>query len=117
MKTILDGKTVQGRKVEITLFQTAADWHRSNQPCHVLFLTPTEKAAWPSIHAALANRPVLTISQSPGFCSQGGLLNLLEQANRIRFEANPDAAAKQGLKFRSELLKLATVVTTKGDNE
>ncbi len=116
-KTILDGKTAQGRRVEVHLFQTGAAWLRFNQACDALYLCQSAQSAWPDIRAALTARPLLTISEIPEFCAQGGMLNLLEQANRIRFEANPAAATKYGLKLRAELLKLATVVTTTGDTE
>ena len=57
---------------------------------------------------------MLTICEAPGFCEQGGMLNLYEEDHRIRFEANPAAADQAGLKLRSTLLTLATIVKTKG---
>ena len=56
---------------------------------------------------------MLTIGDSPGFCAAGGMLNLFEQDDRIKFEANPETASRAGLKMRAELLKLATIVPTK----
>ena len=112
LKTILDGKTAQGRKVEVHIFRDTADWKSGSRPCQALFVTPAAQSAWASIRAAVAGRPVLTISESSGFCGAGGMLNLTERENRIRLEANPGAAGKAGLKMRSELLKLATLVAT-----
>ena len=57
---------------------------------------------------------MLTICETPGFCTQGGMLNLYQEDQRIRFEANPAAADKARLKLRSTLLTLATIVKTEG---
>lgn len=114
LQTVLSGKIIQGRTVKIQLFPSAEEWKHSPPPCHALFLTPAAQSLKNEVLTALAGQPVLTIGEIPGFCAEGGMLNLYEQDNRIKFEANPGAAEKQGLKLRSELLKLATIVTTKG---
>jgi hypothetical protein len=114
LKTVLDGKAVQGRKVEVQIFQNAAEWRSAGRPGQSLFVTPAAQSAWAEMHADVADRPVLTIGESAGFCTEGGMLNLYEQENRIRFEANPSAVEREGLKLRSELLKLATIVKTRG---
>jgi hypothetical protein len=112
LRTVLDGKTVQSRKVEVQVFRDAAEWKNAGRPCQALFVTPAAQPAWGGIRAAVAGRPVLTMGEAAGFCAQGGMLNLYEKENRIRFEANPEAVEKEGLRLRSELLKLATIVTT-----
>ena len=112
LKTVLNGKTAQGRKVEVLVFRDAAEWKRGNRSCQALFITPATHSAWGEIRASVADRPVLTIGAATGFCTEGGMLNLYEKENRIRYEANLEAVEKAGLKLRSELLKLATIVTT-----
>lgn len=112
LKTVLDGKAVLGHKVAVQVFRDAAEWKKADSPCHAIFVTSTAQSAWGEIRAGLVGRSVLTIGEAPGFCAQGGMLNLFEKENRIRFEANPGAVEKEKLKLRSELLKLATIVKT-----
>ena len=70
------------------------------------------EAAWPPTRTVLTHEAVVTIAETPGFCASGGMLNLYEEGNRIRFEANPAAAAAAGLTLRADLLKLAKIVRT-----
>jgi len=112
----LNGKEIQGRRIEVRVFRDAEQWRREGAGSQALFITPAAPAAWQELRAEIAGQPVLTICEAPGFCAQGGMLNLYEEDNRIRFEANPAAADHAGLKLRSTLLTLATIVKTKGGN-
>jgi hypothetical protein len=112
----LDGKEIQGHRLEVRIFRDAEQWRLEGAGCRALFITPAAPDAWRQLRADIAGQPVLTICEAPGFCEQGGMLNLYEEDNRIRFEANPAAADQAGLKLRSTLLTLATIVKTKGGN-
>lgn len=111
----LDGKEIQGRRIAVQVYRDADQWRREGQDCQALFITPAAADAWSGLRAEIAARPVLTICEAPGFCEQGGMINLFEEDHRIRFEANPGAADHAGLKLRSTLLTLATIVKTKGE--
>jgi hypothetical protein len=117
LQKTLDGKSVQERKVAVRLFQNAAEWKSGDNSCQALFVTTAARSMWKEIHAVIANRSMLTISDSPEFCAGGGMLNLFEKDNRIRFEANLGAASGAGLKMRAEFLKLATIVSTTGEEK
>ncbi len=110
----LEGKEIQGRKLVVRVYRDAAQWSHEGKACQALYLTPAAHESWPAVRADLAGKPVLTISEAPGFCARGGMLNLYQEDQRIRFEANPPAAEKAGLKLRSTLLTLATIVKTEG---
>lgn len=110
----LDGKEIQGRRIAVRVYRDAEQWLREGQTCQALFITPTAAGSWGDVRADIEKKPVLTICEAPGFCEQGGMLNLFEEDHRIRFEANPGAADQAGLKLRSTLLTLATIVKTKG---
>jgi len=114
LRTVLNGQTVRGRQVTVRTFPDTAQWRDAAMPGQALFVTPAAQPAWAEIRAALAGRPVLAVSETPGFCAAGGMLNLYERQSRIRFEANPEAAEKAGLRLRAELLRLATIVKTEG---
>jgi len=53
---------------------------------------------------------VFTVADQEGFAKAGGIANFFRAENRIRFEINPRAAQKAGLKISSRLLRLAKVV-------
>lgn len=112
----LDGKEIQGRRISVRVFSDVEQWRRDGQSCQALYITPAAADSWGGLRAELISRPVLTICEMPGFCEQGGILNLYEEDHRIRFQANPGAADQAGLKLRSTLLTLATIVKTKGDS-
>jgi hypothetical protein len=110
----LDGKEIQGRRIAVRVFSDAEQWRREGKGCQALYITPSASEVWRELRGEVASQPVLTICEAPGFCEQGGMLNLYEDDHRIRFEANPGAADQAGLKLRSTLLTLATIVKTKG---
>lgn len=77
--------------------------------CHLLFwgggadLSPEEAPL-------LARHGTVTVGESPSFTSQGGVIRLFVENNRVRLEVNTDTAAQAGLHFRSQLLSLARLV-------
>lgn len=58
-----------------------------------------------------AGKSVLIVGDFPGMAKQGAMANLVfdRMTNLIRLEINPDAAARAGLKFTPDLLRLKLV--------
>jgi hypothetical protein len=50
---------------------------------------------------------VLTVSDAEGFASQGGVIGLFLEDNRVRFEVDLTAAQAAGLQISSKLLRLS----------
>jgi hypothetical protein len=61
---------------------------------------------------AVRGLPVLTIGETPGFATSGGMINLVLEDNRVRFEVNVKAAKEADLNISSRLLALARIVPT-----
>lgn len=78
--------------------------------CHLLFLDAGD--AWPAslVSEQLGARAVFTISDEPRFAAEGGIANFILVDSKIRFEINPTAARRAGLKISSSLLRLAKLV-------
>ena len=97
----LEGRPLQGVPVQ---------WRRVGRAeevrgCHVLFV------AEPGLLlAGLGGLPVLTVSDLPGFAPQGGVIGLVRQSGRLRFEVNRSAAQAAGLRLSADLLSLAMQV-------
>jgi hypothetical protein len=85
--------------------------------CHVLFISDSERGRQVAILAQLGDRPVLTISESADFVSRGGVIRLLMEDQKVKFEVNAGAAEQAQLKISAQLLSLAkTVFHAKGGN-
>ncbi|MEX8495415.1 YfiR family protein [Sphaerotilus sp.] len=73
--------------------------------CHVLFMAESGLSL-----ANLGGWPVLTVSDLPGFAQQGGMIGLVRQSGRLRFEVNRGVAQSAGLRLSADLLSLAMTV-------
>lgn len=85
--------------------------------CHVLFVAGSEAERLDEVLARTADRPILTVGDTPGFARRGVLINFYRERGFVRFEVNPGAAEKSGLRFSSRLLRLATLVGEGEDGE
>lgn len=107
-------KSIAGRKVVIRRCRTVEDC-RSAQ---VLFvgksLTDRQRE---QIVGKLHKGALLVVGQTPGFARHGGAINFYISGNKVRFEINPDAAGRRGLKISSKLLALARIVRTPEEEE
>lgn len=78
--------------------------------CHILIVGRAETPRWSEIFAAYGTRPVLTLGDAEGFTEAGGVLNFAKVEGKVRFEVNPEAAEKAGLKISSRLLQVSKVI-------
>lgn len=109
--TILDeaisGKTIQGKKLVVKRFTRVKDALN----CHILFISSSEESRLTEILTTLANTSVLTVGEMQEFARRGGMIRFRMENNKVRFEINLAATERAGLTVRSQLLKLATVVS------
>jgi hypothetical protein len=79
--------------------------------CHVLFVSPSlAPQDVLDVLRQVRGTPVLTLSDRGGeFTRAGGVLRLLVEENRVRFEVNLNAVHRQQLKMSAQVLKLARV--------
>jgi hypothetical protein len=102
----LNGKIVKGRRLLIKELDSVHD----AQKCQIIFVSSSEKPRLPEIFENLKSARVLTVGETQGFANSGGMINFVEENNKVRFEINADAARRTGLNISSELLKLARLV-------
>ena len=101
-RTIRD-KTVNNRPLAIKECRSPAD--ATN--CHILFISTSEKKRLPEILEGLRGASVLTVGETDRFTETGGMINFVQESNKIRFQINDGAARSVGLKISSKLLSLA----------
>ena len=78
--------------------------------CQILFISASEAGRLNKIIDALDKTAVLTVSDIPHFSQHRGMIQLVSEGSRIRFEVNLTATQRAGLTLSSELLKVATAV-------
>jgi hypothetical protein len=117
----LKDKKVKGRSIVIKRFKSfeelkkpaEKDKPESSQEiktlteCHLLFICSSEQKNLKEIINTVKNQSVLAVGEIEGFLEAGGIINLLVEEKKIRFEINITAAERAKLRIRAELLRLA----------
>jgi YfiR/HmsC-like len=100
------GRSAGGRPILVQRQRNVDDV----RACHVLFIAGSESERLAHIFERLAGQPVLTVGEREGFARRGGVIGLVVEDNRARFEVNLHAAQRAGLLLSSKLLAVARVV-------
>ncbi|GAB3166105.1 hypothetical protein GCM10027291_10940 [Telluribacter humicola] len=79
------------------------------KPCHILFIDPDFNHSLKEVPILTPNRGVLTVSDSPNFIKQGGMIRFYTVNSKIRLVINPEPARRAGLTISSKLLRLADI--------
>lgn len=103
---ILGAQKIGGRSFEI---RRAARLQELGT-CHILFISASEGDRMDGILSSLRGQATLTIADMEKFAPSGGVIGFFTEEKRVRFEANPAAAQRAGIKLSSKLLKLARIV-------
>ena len=100
---VIRDKTIRNRPIETRHFRTVDNL----EVCHILFISNPERKRTPDIIKILAGVPVLTIGEGRGFAEQGGMIGLVIDDGKVRFDIKAKAAKASGITVRSQLLDLA----------
>jgi len=106
-------KTINGRSLVVRRYSNV----KQLGPCHILFISASERNRLGSILQAVAGTGTLTVSEIESFAALGGMINFVLENNKVRFEINPEATARSGLQVNAQLLKLARVVRERARTE
>jgi len=103
--------TVKGKKIgNRTVAVRRMDAVTKNSGCHILYVGGSEAQPVAEALAAVRGTPVLTVTDESHDSGAKGIINLIVQDNRVRFEIDDQAAAENGLLISSKLLSLAAHV-------
>jgi hypothetical protein len=103
------GKTVGGHRLQISNLPHGLD----ASSCQIVFIASSEKGQMREILQSLTGASVLTVSDTSGFTDDGGMINFVLEGERVRFEANVDAAEHAHLRLSARLLTVAKLVVGK----
>jgi hypothetical protein len=106
LEAAVTGKMVESRAFVVRKVSDAP--HAGG--CHILFISSGERKRSREILGGLKASGTLTVGETPGFISDGGIINFKLDGGKVRFEINADAAGQERLRISSKLLSLAQIV-------
>lgn len=95
-----DGRSVPDGRLLVRAVSRLSDTHNG---CAIAFLGA-------DMPVPDMNGPPVMVGEADGFAQRGGAVELRRFGRQISFEVNTRAAARQGARFNSRLLALATAV-------
>lgn len=98
-------RQLKGRLVRIRYFRGVQD----AEPCDLLFVCASERDSLPALLAKVRQRPVLTLTESPGFTKAGVMVGMVREGDHMAFEVNLGRARESGFRIAPGLLQLAKV--------
>lgn len=78
--------------------------------CDMLFISGSVDQKLETLLADIRHKPVLTVSDQPGWGQRGVMINFFESDETVRFEINTVTSRAAGLKIGAQLLKLSRIV-------
>lgn len=106
LDAVVRGEVIKNRPLVVTRFRRVEDI----ATCQVLFVSPSEAPRYPRISEALQGRAILTVGDTDGFVTSGGMIRFITDKNHVRLRINLDVARAAGLTISSQLLRAAEVV-------
>lgn len=97
---------IDGRPVRIVRVRDASQ----AGTCDIVFIGAKDSDTIREDLAILSGSDVLTVGDSPEFLKDGGMIQFVERAQRVRFAVNLNAVRKTHLVLSSQLLRVAVYV-------
>jgi hypothetical protein len=95
--------SVGGRKIEVKSIESGQDL----QGCQVVFVSMSQERRHRKILGQMKGSSALTVGETSGFVSAGGIVEFSFDQDHLRFEINLAAARSAGLKLDARLLAMA----------
>jgi hypothetical protein len=109
----LKGETFQNRAVRVQHVSAVNE----AKTCDILFVSQSQKKRISEVLEAIRGIGTLTVGDTEDFIPLGGMIAFKKEGNKIRFQINPEAATRSGLKISSKLLHLAIPQDDSGAKE
>jgi|SRR5579872_1615739 len=103
LDSTVNGESVDGKTISVQRIHRVQD----AAGCNILFISSSEESRLATILSEAGRMRLLTVSDIPHFAERGGVIGLVSQEDRIRFEVNRSTAEESHLLLSSELLKVA----------
>jgi hypothetical protein len=107
----LESKTMGERPLVVRRIR----WDQSLAGARAAFVVERDAKKLHHILEAAAAAGVLTIGEGEGFATRGGVIGLLVEDRKVRFDVDTTAAQNAGLRVSSKLLALTRLVRSSTD--
>jgi hypothetical protein len=107
---VVAGEQVDGHALAVRAIERTED----AAGCDILFIDISARDRLDGLVAATAGKPILTVSDIPGFLDRGGMIQFVLKDSRVRFSVDLRPVARSGISLSSELLKVAVTVNGGG---
>jgi hypothetical protein len=107
LERLLPAVTVQDRRARVVAVNRPEELGNAR----ILYLGADGSARRRALIEAASRRHVLVVTDAAGGLELGSAINFVRDGRRVRFEISLPAAARHGLKIKSDLLSVATRVT------
>lgn len=102
----LEGREIKGKKLQITRISSIQEL----ETCHLLYVNTLDKDRLKRVFALLGDSSVVTVGETEQFTKLGGIIGFFIEEDAVQFAINLTAADRAGIKFSSQLLKIAKIV-------
>ena len=104
-----NGKKINDRKINIRVL------YRLNNlsECHVLYANSLDRSQASRTYSSIVNKPVLTVTDHVENETNAGIINLIRDKGKLRFQISRDKCESAKLKLSSRLVKLSVNNKTK----
>jgi hypothetical protein len=109
LDSTVTGESIDGKKIAVKRLSSM----QQAQSCNILFISSSEEGRLATVLDAAQRMNLLTVSDIKRFAERGGIIGLVVQQEKIRFEVNRTVATRCHLALSSELLKVAIRVIEK----
>ena len=104
------GTTVKGSRLTVRRLGTTNDRERLGA-CQLLFVgAKNQDKEAKALLRIVRKLPVLTVGEHPDFLRWGGIVRVYEQRARVVFAINAANGKRVGIRFRSQMLRIAAQV-------
>jgi hypothetical protein len=105
LEETIAGEKINGHPLRIQHYNTVEEIGA----CQVLFINVADKVKREQIIAKLKGRNILTVSDSPDFLLQGGMIRFFTRQDKIKLQVNLEEAKTANLVISSKLLRLVEI--------
>ena len=100
----ISGKRTQGRPIVVSRHEGKLPFA---ERCHIVFVGARREKAVAAALRVVRDEPTLTVGDGSSFVDRGGMIGLVREGSRIRFEINRSEARRAGLSVSARLLRVA----------
>lgn len=103
-------ESVQGIPITIEVFESGLIPKEVLSRCHIVFISRSEKHRLSTILTSLKNTPTLTVSDILQFSEKGGMITLVKDRGKLRFQVNQKVLQQANLSISSKIMELAEII-------